>query len=269
MTHPSFQDVLATQIGSALYQSKLYQEEKQAKQEAQEANSQKSKVLSFVSHDFKNPLSSIDRFIHILEEDKSDVLSNKHREFTGYITEGIDQLRRMVMNILDKCRLADGKIIPSPEWIELETFLDEIIHMFSSLALEKNIEISIDIRHPLSKIKTDPTHLCQIIINLLSNALKYNRKNGKVFLRFYNPDDTDSFIIEVEDTGIGVAPEKMPQLFVEYFRGDLSQLNLVEGSGLGLAFIKKLIELNNGNITITSKEKVGSTFKVKLPLIAS
>jgi len=262
----SFQDTLATHIGSALYQSKLYHQEKQAKQEAEEANQQKSKVLAFVSHDFKNPLSSIDRFIHILEDDKSDILSGKHREFTGYIAEGISQLRRMVINILDKCRLAEGKVIPAPEWIELPPFLNEISHMFTALALQKNIEINLDIQYPLSRIKADPTHLRQIIINLLSNAIKYNRKNGKVFLRFYIVDETHSFIIEVEDTGPGIAPEKIPKLFVEYFRGDLSQLNLVEGSGLGLAFIKKLIELNGGNITVHSEEKVGTTFKVKMPL---
>lgn len=263
----SFLGILATHIGAALYQVKLYQQEKQAKQEAEDANRQKSKVLSFVSHDFKNPLASMKRFVAILENDKSDILSDKHRELIGYIAEGIHQLRNMVLGILDKARLEEGKVTPVPQWIELNSFIDDLKPMFSSMASQRNVEVSIDIQTELTAIKADPTHLRQILINLVSNAVKYNRVNGKVFLRIYKSDDKQSAVIEVQDTGLGIPPEKIPQLFTEYFRGDLSQSNLVEGTGLGLAFIKKLAELHGGQISLESEVGVGSTFTVSLPLI--
>lgn len=260
-----FLEILATHIGAALYQVKLYQWQKQARQEAEEANRQKSKILSFVAHDFKNPLASMKRFIDLLQNDKDDILSEKHRELVGYIAEGVQQLRNMVMDILDKARLAEGKIHPIPQWIELRSFIDELKPMFNSMASQRNVELSIDIQPALTAVKADPTHLRQILINLISNAEKYNRQSGKAFLRLYKSEDGQSVIIEVQDTGPGIPQEKIPQLFTEYFRLNLSQLNLVEGTGLGLAFIKKLIELHGGSISVESEIGVGSTFTVKLP----
>jgi signal transduction histidine kinase len=246
----------------------LYQQEKQAKQEAEEANRQKSKVLSFVSHDFKNPLASMKRFIDILENDKSDLLSEKHRELIEYIAEGVYQLRNMVMDILDKARLDEGRITPITEWIEVRSFIDELKPMFSSMASQRNIKVSLECQPELTALKADPTHLRQILINLVSNAVKYNRMDGEAFLRLYKSEDGQSAVIEVQDTGLGISEEKIPQLFTEYFRGDLSQSNLVEGTGLGLAFIKKLIELHGGSIVVESEVGVGSTFKVMLPFMA-
>lgn len=263
----NFLEVLATHIGAALYQIKLYQQERQAKQEAEKANQQKSKILAFVSHDFKNPLASMKRFIEILENDKSDILSEKHRELIGYISEGVYQLHSLVIDILDKARLAEGKITPMPVWFELHSFIDDLKPMFSAMAAPRNIEVSIDIQADLSAIKADPTHVRQILINLVSNAVKYNRINGKVSVSFYKLETEQSVVIEVQDTGLGIAKEKIPQLFTEYFRSDLSQANQVEGTGLGLAFIKKLIELHGGTISVESELGTGSTFRVLLPLL--
>lgn len=263
-----FLEILATHIGAALYQTKLYQQEKQAKQEAKEANRQKSKILSYVSHDFKNPLSSMKRFIDMLENDTSEVLSKKHRELIGYIAEGVYQLRSMVLDILDKARLEEGKIIPKPQWIELNSFLDELKPMFNFMASQRNIDIRITIESGLTAIKVDSTHLRQILINLVSNAVKYNRVNGKVLLSFYKSESKQCVVIEVQDNGLGISEEKIPKLFTDYFRADLSQSNSIEGTGLGLAFIKKLIELQGGNITVESQIGIGSTFKVSLPFLA-
>lgn len=260
-----FLKILAKHIGSALYQAKLFQEQKQAKQEAEEANRQKSKILSYVSHDFKNPLDSIKRFLSVLEKDQDTVLPEKHRQMIGYIAEGIHQLRNMVTDILDKARLEEGRIMPSPEWIDLISFIDELRPMFQAMAAPRNIEVNIEIQPELAAVKADPTHLRQILINLLNNAVKYNRAEGNVLLKLCKSQDGQFIVIEVQDTGLGIPAEKMSQLFTEYFRVDLSQANQVEGSGLGLAFIKKLIELSGGTINVESIQGKGSTFTVYLP----
>jgi len=239
----------------------------QAKQEAETANQLKTKVLSFVSHDFKNPLASMKRFIDILENDPTNTLSDKQRELIGYIAEGVFQLRCLVLDILDKARLEEGKMFPTLCWIELRPFLDELKPLLDSMACKKNISIRIEIQPDLTGIEADATHLRQIIINLISNAVKYNRPNGKIFLRVYKAETDQFVVIEVQDTGIGMSSDKIPQLFVDYYRAaDLSQANLVEGTGLGLPFIKKLIDLHGGVIQIESEVDVGSTFKVLLPL---
>lgn len=272
-THPrvwtepevDFLELLVAHIGSALYQAELYQQERLAKQAAEEANRQKSKILSFVSHDFKNPLDSIKRFINILEKDQEEALSEKHRELVGYIAEGVTQLRYMVTDILDKARLEEGRVNPVPERIELRPFMDELRPIFNSMASQRNVQVNIGIQPPLTEINADPTHLRQIFINLISNAVKYNRRNGQVFLRIHSAEDKQFVVIEVQDTGIGIPPEKIPRLFTEYYRADLLHSDLIEGTGLGLAFVKKLVELQGGSITVESEGGVGSTFKVLLP----
>jgi PAS domain S-box-containing protein len=274
-THPrlwtepevAFLEILVTHIGSALYQAELYQRESQAKLAAEEANRQKTKILSFVSHDFKNPLDSIKRFISILEKDQTEALSEKHRELIGYIAEGVIQLRYMVTDILDKARLEEGRINPVLERIELRPFINELKPIFNSMASQRNVQVNIEIQPKLVQINADPTHLRQILINLISNAIKYNRINGETFLRFSLSDNEQGVLIEVQDTGIGIPSEKMPQLFTEYYRADLSHIDLTEGTGLGLAFIKKLVELHGGTVTVESELGVGSTFKVWLPNI--
>ena len=130
----NYQDILAIHVGATLYQSRLHQQKKQAKQEAQEA----------WSNELKAP-------------------------------------------------------------------------MFATMALEQQIDISFDIQPSLIKVKADPTHLRQILINLVNNAVKYNCKEGQIFLRFYKSNTGQNFVIEVQDTGIGITHDKIPKLFIEYF----------------------------------------------------
>lgn len=258
---------IGTAIGAAFLQTRLYQEEQQAKQEAEAANREKTRVLSFVSHDFKNPLAGISRLVGILENAKDDSLSPKNREIIGYIGEGVEQLRGMVTNILDKARLEQGQITPTLERIEPAEFIEKLKPVFDAMAAERNIEVHLDMDPTLTAFKADPSHLRQILTNLISNAVKYNWDNGQVFLKLYPSKDRQSAVIEVQDTGTGIPADKLPKLFAEYYRAvDMTQADQVEGTGLGLAFVKKLLELHDGQITVESEVGLGSSFKVLLPL---
>jgi signal transduction histidine kinase len=134
------------------------------------------------------------------------------------------------------------------------------------MASQQNVKIQIDIQPDVNTVKIDPTHLRQIVINLASNAIKYNHPGGKVSIRFSRPHDARLMIIEVQDTGIGIPREKIPNLFAEYYRMALSAPSLIEGTGLGLTFVKRLVELYGGNIDVESEVGVGSLFRVMLPL---
>ncbi len=263
-----FLEVLAMHIGSALYQASLYQEEKRLRQEAEEANRQKSKVLSFVAHDLKNPLASILRFSEILRANRQDI-SEEYWEIAGFIAQGASQMQSMVTDILDKARLENGKMVPTLESIALSPFIDRLRPTLEAMASLRNVRLHIEVDPSLPSIQADLVHLRQILINLLSNAVKYNRPEGSVFLRCYTGESDPVAVIEVRDTGRGIPPEKMPHLFVEYYRTDLTAANPVEGTGLGLAFIKKLVELHGGRLSVASEEGVGSTIRVMLPLPGS
>ncbi len=207
-------------IGSALYQAELYQQEQEAKRRAEEANRKKSKILAYVAHDFKNPLSGILRFIDMLQNEKNGSLSVKQQEIIHHIMEGIQLLQEMVSNILDRARLEDGEMKPVPKWLDLSLFMEELRFLLESMVSEKNITLQIHIQPSLSKIYIDPIHLKQILINLVSNAVKYNRDCGQILVRLLRYNSTSemsqTLLLEVEDTGLGIPQERLPHLFSDY-----------------------------------------------------
>lgn len=260
-------------IGSCLYQAELYQQEQEAKRRAEEANRKKTKLLAYVTHDFKNPLASLSRFIDMFQSDKTETLSLKQQEIIHHMAEGIQLLRDIVSNILDRGRLEEGEIKPIPQCLDLSVLVKELHFLLETIASEKGIELQIEIQPSIKKVYLDPVHLKQILINLVSNAVKYNRAHGKIFIRFSEiredaaiASGNQTLLIEVQDTGFGIPAEKIPHLFTDYYRMDFSKTQPIEGTGLGLPFIKKLVERYGGSITVESTLGIGSTFKITLPL---
>jgi PAS domain S-box-containing protein len=236
----------------------------EAKREAEEANRMKTRILAFVSHDFKNPLAAIGRFTQILEQQNHN-LTPYQQELIRYISDGVTQLRVMVTDILDKARLEEGQMTISLEWVELTPLLEELMPVMKSLAAEKQVTLTCEVQPGLTGIEADPRSLRQIILNLVSNAIKYNKPGGEAVLRFSETADRPFAVIEVQDTGIGIPPDKLPDLFKEYYRVGSASYDKVEGTGLGLAYTKKLIDLHGGQILASSQVGIGSIFTVLLP----
>lgn len=247
--------------------AKSLTEAETARTEAENANRQKTRMLGFVSHDFKNPLAAIKRFADILEQESAGLTESQH-ELVGYILEGVQNLRSMVTDILDKVRLEEGQLVPTLEWINIQSFMEELKPSILAMAEPQNVQVHIHIPDPDLQMEVDPRFLRQILINLLSNAIKYNKPGGQVTLEFQksSAQQQRQFVgIQVRDTGIGIAKEKIPHLFTSYYRAGMPQSHAVEGSGLGLAFIKQLTEVQGGHIQVESTLGDGSTFTVLLP----
>ncbi|WP_373533249.1 PAS domain S-box protein [Vampirovibrio sp.] len=240
------------------------QELEATKREAEEANRLKSEVLAFVAHDFKNPLSAMARFIQILSQQAKHLTPNQ-QQMLNYISEGTAQLRAMVTDILDKARMDAGQLILNLEWIAIQNLLDGLMPVIQVLAEDKGITVDYDIQPDLLGIEADPRFLPQIILNLVSNAIKYNKKEGQVWLRIQEASNSQFVKIEVQDTGVGIPAEKIPEIFEQYFRGGTASYDHVEGTGLGLAYTKKLIDMHGGQLEVRSEVGVGSTFVVLLP----
>lgn len=244
--------------------SQSLEREHLAREQAEQANQEKSRILGFVSHDFKNSLAAIARFTEILKRDEN-TLNTQQKEFLNYISEGIYHLQMLITDILDKAKMEEGQLVPSLEWIDLQAFLQQIKPYIIVFAEPKNIKVSIEIQPGLSGIEADPKFLRQILLNLLSNATKYNKPDGHVSLKIQEAENRSFVQLEVRDTGIGIPAEQIPKLFKPYFRMKKPEREHIEGTGLGLAFIKKLIEIQGGYIVVDSQEGVGSTFTVFLP----
>lgn len=247
-----------------LIRQEAQQREELAKEAAEESNRLKTSILGFVAHDFKNPLSAIARFVDILDKNAKN-LTTQEQELLGYIRDGVMDLQKMVHGILDKVRIEEGKLSPSPQCVQIRSFIEQLMPQINLLAEPQKIHVTLDIAIERPEIETDPNFLRHIIMNLVSNAIKYNRQNGQVFIRFYETNDGQYMKIEVRDTGFGIPTEKLPEIFKPYVRLGGQAFAEIEGTGLGLGFVQKLVETQGGHIDVDSEVDKGSIFTVWLP----
>ncbi|MGF6947681.1 ribose transport system substrate-binding protein [Neobacillus sp. B4I6] len=231
-----------------------------AKEEAEKANMAKSDFLSKMSHELRTPLNGILGFAQLLEMDET--LNKEQGDFVQEILGGGRHLLSLINDILDVSRIETGQLKVSIEEVDLLTIINECINIVQPLAKKKRISI----HNQLDQWQTvfvlaDPIRLKQILLNLLDNAIKYNREGGKVIIFSYLKGN-DQFIHFV-DTGVGLSDEEYQKVFIPFYRIEGTQ---EEGTGIGLYLVKQLVQLMGGNISVTSQKGVGSDFFFSLPL---
>lgn len=241
----------------------LNTELEQAKIEADRANQEKSKFLAHMSHDLRTPLNAILGFAHLLKSESISSTPEKNREFAAHIESAGKHLLTLINGVLDLAQIESGKISIYFESISLALIFEECQIIISPIAQKKGIKIffpeNVDFW-----VFSDKTRLKQVLINLLSNAIKYNTEQGTVTLSCQLTKN-DRIRIYVIDTGIGLSSEQLEKLFQPFNR--LGRENLQEeGTGIGLAFTKKIIEAMRADIGVASAVGLGSTFWIELPL---
>jgi PAS domain S-box-containing protein len=252
--------------GRDITERKIMEEKlEKAKEEAEEANKIKSQILSFVSHDFKNPLNSIIGYSQMLEQGNEGSLTQKQEKYIHNINTSANNLLVMVLNVLDAARIESGQIPFLPKEIEIEPLLEEIHETLAPIAQDTDVQVFLNKDKNVSKVIADPVHLKQIIYNLLSNGIKYNHSGGKVILTLSKPEERHCLVGQVHDTGIGISKENISKLFKQFYRVDSPTSRKTEGTGLGLPIVKKLVELQGGDIQVDSELGTGSTFTFTLP----
>lgn len=256
---------IANHIGVAMYQARLYQEERHAKREAEIANRRKDQFLANMSHEFRTPLNAIIGFAQMLENGFGGQLSSKQERYTQNIVNSGHHLLQMVNDILDIAKIEAGRIKLSISCFLIRSLLKEVVSIFQPMAEEKNIQLRVIVSEEIEFVQADPARLRQILYNLLSNGIKFNRENGEVALVLYPSQDNKWIYCYVQDTGIGIPKEQIPKLFTEFFQVDASSSRCHEGTGLGLALTKKLVDHHGGSIHVDSQPGVGTTFRFSLP----
>jgi hypothetical protein len=229
---------------------------------AQAANRAKTDFLSHMSHELRTPLNAVLGFAQLLQLDEVDALSPNQRRRVGLIHEAGGHLLQMIGELLDLTRIESGNLALECADVELEPLLVDCIEMLRPLAENADVRLlPIDIA-PNVAVRADPTRLRQVVLNLLCNAIKYNRPGGSA--RVSAIESSDGVVLRVADTGVGIAAEYMRSLG-EPFNRLAHQRSVIEGSGIGLAVTRGLIELMAGRLEVQSTEGVGSTFSVLLP----
>lgn len=238
--------------------------EKRSQQEAEAANMAKSSFLANMSHEIRTPINAILGMNEmILREEKDPAI----RGYAGNIQASGNSLLSIVSDVLDISKIKSGKLEIIPVDYEVNSLISDCCNMAAGRAKAKELELLVECADNVPmKLCGDETHIRQIIMNLLTNAVKYTEK-GTVKLIVSGRFTDGGFVLKVDvsDTGIGIAEENLPQLFTQFQRFDLQRNRNIEGTGLGLSIVKRLCDLMSGTITARSVLGSGSTFTVELP----
>ncbi len=237
----------------------------EAKEAAEEANRKKSQFLTNMSHELRTPLNSVIGYSEMMVRNMAGPLTEKQAKYVNNIATSGHHLLAMVNDILDLAKAEAGKIELKIEHIQLRPFVDQLLDLLNVNAQQKHVHIQCHIQPQLDGIHADPDRLRQIFFNLMSNAIKFNQDFGHVTVNVFKTADNQWVVSEIQDTGIGIAEGKLPMLFSEFYQVDSSISRQYEGTGLGLALTKRLVELHGGRITVESLEGSGSVFTFFLP----
>ena len=242
------------------------QEADAARNQADAATRAKSDFLANMSHELRTPLNSIIGFSQVLKKAKFGPLTEKQDEFLGYVIDSGKHLLELINDILDLSKVEAGKVELEINVFDVQGTLSTALGMLREKAMKHGITLKFEIMPDTEiAIEADERRLKQILFNLLSNAVKFTPEGGVVWLRAQNIGE-ENMEISVEDTGIGMKEEDMPKLFKEFSQIESSFNKNYEGTGLGLALSKKLVELHGGRIWAESEYGKGSRFTFVIPL---
>jgi PAS domain S-box-containing protein len=269
-------EAVAVQMGLAIAQAKLLEKEQQqrqelslnnlaltkAKQDAEVANQAKSQFLAHMSHELRTPLNAILGFSQIMARDTS--LNHLQQEHLTIINRSGKHLLNLINNVLDLSKIEAGRTFVQEDCLDLSDFIFGLAKMFQFQAETKGLQLTIEIHPEVPRcITTDELKLRQIIINLLSNGIKFT-KEGEVSLQV-KAQNQHSLIFKITDTGAGIAKVELERIF-EPFEQSTTGIQSGEGTGLGLAICRSLIKLLGGILEVKSIVGQGTTFLFQIPV---
>lgn len=242
----SLLQTLAAQAAIAIQNTRLFQQ---------------SDLIAEMVHELRTPLAALNAAAHLLQRD--GIQPEQHLKLVRAIQGEVNRLSQMTGNFLDLARLESGRVRFAHEPVHLGGLIEECLELIRHQAEAESVEMHTALESPIATVRGDRNLLKQVLLNLLTNAIKYNRPGGSVHIRLNRQGD---FIkTEIGDTGRGISAEDLPQIFTRFFRVPDDE-GFTVGTGLGLAIAKRIVETHRGEIQVSSELGAGSTFTILLPV---
>ncbi|MBN1148600.1 MAG: GAF domain-containing protein [Anaerolineales bacterium] len=262
----SFLTRLSDHAAIAIANAQLYEE-------VMDANLAKSRFVSFVAHELKNPMASIKGYTELISGGMAGPVSEMQSSFLSTIHSNVDRMNTIVTDLNDLTKIQVGNLRLDYKGVQIEEVLEDVIRSLRKQIDEKMQRLVIEIPGDMPAVWADASRLAQVLTNLVSNAHKYTPESGEIFIsaEHFTPKEDDSMAgvefvhLWVQDTGIGISEEDQMQIFQQYFRTE-SAREMASGTGLGLSITKSLIELQGGRIWFNSRQGEGATFHILMPI---
>jgi PAS domain S-box-containing protein len=235
---------------------------KQAEDALRDADRRKDEFLAMLAHELRNPLAAVGNAVTVLKLSNAEENINFAKDV---IERQVKQLTHLIDDLLDVSRITTGKIRLRREFFDAAPILDQAIESARPLINERKHELILSVDRGNLPLRADPTRVEQIVLNLLTNAAKYTEAGGRIWLTTTN--DGEHVMITVRDNGIGIPPEKLPEIFQLFAQGEQSIARSEGGLGIGLTIVQKLAEMHGGRVSAESEGVgKGSAFTVWLPV---
>lgn len=239
------------------------QELNEANAKLRELSEMKEEFLALTTHDLRSPLTVISGVISFFTSGRLGELTPEQKNMVAMMERNAQSLIELVNDLLDASKLESGTMRLELASIDLRGLIDELRENMEPLAREKGLQMEEDLPEDLPPVEADRTKLRRILVNLVSNAIKFTSKGGRVSVRAARTDGR--IHISVSDTGVGIAPEDVKRLFDKYEQARSRATRGEKGTGLGLYITKQLVELHGGEIKVESEVGKGSTFSFTIP----
>ena len=237
-------------------------------QEIVRASRTKSEFLANMSHELRTPLNAIIGFAELMHDGKVGPVSSTHKEYLGDVLTSARHLLQLINDVLDLAKVEAGKMEFKAEPVSSTTLIAEVRSILQPLSASKRLTVETEVSSEVEHLVIDAAKLKQVLYNYLSNAIKFTPESGQIKIRVL-AEGTDLFRLEVRDTGMGIALDHIDKLFTEFQQLDATPAKKHQGTGLGLALTKKIVEAQGGQVGVQSVVGQGSIFYAVLPKLAA